>query len=236
MKKVVLKAYNYIGAKYLAPILNQEQKKRPFPQINERATEYAFAIGHMSKLCEGKVLDIGAGGSSWPHLMSTCGFDVKAIDKMDGQWPDSYNRHFKVEHADITTIQTAEKFQFATCLSVLEYIPNHKAAITNIHQLLEINGYLVVTFPYNEGVYDENIYKHPGAGNGQQTNSIMQVFSRNEINSWLEETSFEIIDQKYYKAFTGDLWTMGYRITPCQQTSAAQLHHLTCILLQKKGN
>jgi SAM-dependent methyltransferase len=236
MKKIILQGYNFIGKKYLSPILKLEQKKRPFPVINERATEYSFALKHMQELCTGKVLDIGSGKSSWPHLLSTCGFVVKAIDKMDDYWNSYFNRHYKIDNDDITNPKTKEKFQFATCLSVLEHIPDHRVAMINIHDLLETNGYLVLTFPYNENGYYEDIYKHPDAGYGQDANFITQVFSREEINCWLSDTSIEIIDQKFYKAFTGDVWTMGDRVTPCEQTTSSDLHHLTCILFQKKGN
>lgn len=235
MKKIILKVYNFIGAKYLSPILKLEERVRPFPVINERATEYSFTLKHMQKLCSGKVLDIGPGKSSWPHLMSTCGFNVKAIDKIDEYWSSYFNRHYRIYHDDITNPKTKEKFQFATCLSVLEHIPDHLGAMTGIHNLLETNGYLVLTFPYNENIYHKNIYKHHKAGYGQNANFITQVYSRKETNRWLTDTSFEIIDQEYYKVFTGEMWTMGDRVTPCEQTTSSDLHHLTCILLQKKG-
>ena len=235
MKKIILRIYNFIGSIYLSPLLNLEQKKRPFPLINERATEYGFTINHMQKLCTGKVLDIGPGKSSWPHLMSTCGFHVKAIDKINGYWKGYSNRHYKVYNDDITNPKTNDKFQFATCLSVLEHIPEHHLAIKNIHGLLESKGYLILTFPYNEQEYYKDIYKHPKAGYGHNANFITQVYSRVEIDKWLSDTSFEIIEQIYYKAFTGELWTIGERIIPCLKVSKTELHHLTCILLQKKG-
>ena len=234
MKKIILKIYNFFGALYLKPILKLEVKKRPFPIINERATEYSFSFKHLQKLCSGKLLDIGPGKSSWPHILSTCGFDVKAIDKQDGYWNSYFNRHYRIVNDDITNPKTMEKFQFATCLSVLEHIPDHRAAMNNMHDLLEKDGFLILTFPYNETVYHQDIYKHPRAGYGQNANFITQVYSRNEIKDWLADTSFEIVDQEYYQVFTGEFWTMGERVTPCVKTSNTDLHHLTCILLQKK--
>ena len=236
MKKAILKVYNFFGAKYLNPILKLEQKKRPFPIINERATEYSFSFKHLQNLCTGKLLDIGPGKSSWPHILSTCGFEVKAIDKMDGYWNSYFNRHYKILNDDITNPTTKEKFQFATCLSVLEHIPDHRKAIINIHNLLQNEGYLILTFPYNEKEYHQDIYKHPEAGYGQNANFITQVYSRNEINDWIADTSFKIVDQAYYKVFTGEFWTMGDRVTPCIETTNNEHHHLTCILLQKQDN
>lgn len=233
MKKLIRKLYDTIGATYLSPILSAEQKKRPFPEINERATEYAFTLKHLQALCTGKILDIGSGKSSWPHVLSVCGFEVKAIDKMDGYWGSYFNRHYKIVSDDITNSKLKETFQFCTCLSVLEHIPNHLRAIENIHNLLDKNGYLVLTFPYNETNYHQDIYQHPQAGYGQTSNFITQIFSRQEINLWLKSTSFKIVEQEYYKVFTGEYWTFGERIAPCMKTSSENLHHLTCLLLQK---
>ena len=234
MKKIILKIYNFIAKKYLSPLLKIEQKKGP-SKINERATEYSFSFKHIQRLCTGKLLDIGPGKSSWPHILWNCGFQVMAIDKIDGYWNSFFNRHYKIVIDDITDPKTTEKFQFVTCLSVLEHIPDHRLAMINMHKLLEKDGYLILTFPYNENEYHENIYKHPQAGYGQDANFITQIYSRNEVNEWLKDTSFEIIDQEYYQVFTGALWTLGERIAPCIKTSNIDLHHLTCILLQKKG-
>ncbi len=233
MKKTILKVYNFFGKKYLNPMLNLEQRKRPFPKINERPAEYAFSFKHLQNLCVGKVLDIGPGKSSWPHLLSTCGYDVTAIDKIDGYWSSYINRHYKIINDDITNPKLTEKFQFATCLSVLEHIPHHRLAITNIHNLLNKSGYLLLTFPYNETEYHEDIYRDPEAGYGKDESFITQIYSRNEINDWIGDTSFKIIDQEYYKVFSGKFWTMGERVTPSLKVEKTDLHHLTCLLLQK---
>ena len=233
MKNALLNLYNLIGKVYLGPLLRAEQKKRPFPNINERPVEYGFSFKHLQNLCTGKVLDIGPGKSSWPHILSTCGYDIKAIDKIDGYWSSYFNRHYKIINDDITNPILKETFQFATCLSVLEHIPNHLAAMKNMHKLLDKNGFLVLSFPYNENEYHEDIYKHPKAGYGKEANFITQVYSRREIDEWQNATSFKIIEQEYYKVFSGDLWTIGERITPCTKVEKTELHHLTCILLQK---
>ena len=238
MKKIILLAYSFFAKIVITPILNLEQRRpksseiRTIP-VNERPVEYAFSFKQLQKYCTGKILDIGPGLSSWPHLLSNCGYDVKAIDKIDGYWSSLFNRHFKIEHDDITNSKLVEKFQFATCLSVLEHIPNHKAAIQGIHKLLDKNGYLILTVPYNENHYDKDIYQHPEAGYGKDYRFITQVYSRGEIEMWLKNTSFKIIEQEYYQIFTGEFWTFGDRIAPSKKVENSDLHHLTCILLQK---
>jgi 2-polyprenyl-3-methyl-5-hydroxy-6-metoxy-1,4-benzoquinol methylase len=231
MKKQLRKLYNIIAYLYLSPLLKAEQSQSA--EINERSTEYSFALNCLNEYCTGKILDIGSGKSSWPHLLASCGFKVTAIDKMRGYWDTFLNRHYRIKPDDITNTKLKDKFQFATCISVLEHIDNHKAAIMNIHNLLEKDGYFVLTVPYNEHWYHADIYKHRWAGYGKDYNMITQVFSRKEIYEWIENTSFEIVKQHYYKAFTGAFWTMGHRISPCIQTGNIDSHHLTCILFKK---
>lgn len=233
MKKALIGLYNRLGRLYLKPLLNAEIRKRPFPEINERATEYSFTIRQLQKHGSGTVLDVGPGKSSWPHIISTCGFDVTAIDKIDGYWNNYFNRHYKVISDDVTASKLGKKFQFATCLSVLEHIPDHEAAVKGMHDLLEPGGFLVLTFPYNENIYHPNVYKDPEAGYGQEAKFVTQIYSRAEINSWLYETTFEIVEQEYYQAFTGKLWTFGNRVVPCRKVENSELHHLTCILLKR---
>lgn len=233
MKQLLLRLYEFFGKIYLRPIFELEQGDRTGRIVNERPAEYAFAFRHLRDRCTGTLLDVGPGKSSWPHLLSTCGYDVTAIDKMDGYWSRYFNRHFRVINDDITQPKSKERYQFITCMSVLEHIPNHRIAISNIHDLLDPGGYLILTFPYNEAHYHENIYKHPDAGYGQNANFVTQVFSRSEVNEWLAETSFTILDQEYYQAFTGPLWTMGKRINPCRKVEVDELHHMTCIILQR---
>jgi len=241
MKKSILQSYNFFAKIVITPILNLEQRRPKLPvvrriPINERPAEYTFSFRQLQKYCTGKILDIGPGLSSWPHLLSLCGYDVKAIDKVDGYWSSLFNRHFKIISDDITNSTLKETFQITTCLSVLEHIPNHREAIKGIHKLLDENGYLILTVPYNENHYHSDIYQHPEAGYGKDYRFITQIFSRNEIEMWLKDTSFKIIEQEYYQIFTGEFWTFGERIAPSKKVEKSELHHLTCILLQKSIN
>jgi len=181
--------------------------------INERPAEYAFAFHHLQELCVGKILDVGSGKTSWPHLLSVCGYSVKAIDKK------SSNKYYKVIKDDITKTRLKEQFQIITCLSVLEHIPDHQAAVKNMFRLLIPGGYLILSFPYNEDQYYENIYDHPEAGYGKNYKFITQIYSRKEIDKWLKESPWSIRTQEYYETFTGKLWTFGERLNPTVKVS-----------------
>jgi hypothetical protein len=51
---------------------------------------------------------------------------------------------------------------------------------------------------------------------------------------WLEQSGAELVDQEYYKIFTGDLWAFGDRVKPITSVSKEDKHHLTCLLLRKR--
>ena len=121
-----------------------------------------------------------------------------------------------------------------TCISILEHIKDHKAAVTGMFKLLETGGHIVLTFPYNENHYLKNIYDHPFAGYGKEAPYICQNFSRDEINCWIKENNTEIVLQKYYQIFSGDYWTFWQRIYPPREVSINDKHHLLCMLIQKK--
>lgn len=218
----------------LMPILWREYVSPSFNKINERATEYAFVFKHLRQICPTEVLDVGTGRSALPHLMSNCGFRVTAIDEMRSYWKGGFrNRHYYIIKDSITNPKIKKKFDLITCISVLEHIPNHQAAVKGMFKLLKSGGYLILTFPCNEKQYVNNVYKLLGAGHVSNPSYICQVYSRKEIDKWLQENKGKIIDQEYYKIFTGDLWNFGERIYPPLKVSKQEKHHLQCILIQR---
>lgn len=218
---------------FLIPILLFEEKYQ-LPRINERAIEYSFALSVLFRLCPETVIDIGTGKTSWPHILRNCGFKVTAMDKIDGYWKSSFtNRHYRIIRGDITDPQIDKRFDAVTCISVIEHIPNHMEAIRGMFSLLNPGGYLILTFPYNEEHYIDNVYKLPGAGYGQDANYVCQVFSRDQIESWLKIPKIELICQEYYCIFTGEFWTFGQRLYPPYKVEKNEKHHITCIVLKK---
>lgn len=217
----------------LHPVFYKENKY-PLKRKNERANEFAFAFRCIAEKSPDTLLDVGTGKTSFPHLVQNCGIKVTAIDKITGYWHTGFsNRHFNVKSDDITNPRIGQKFDMITCISVLEHIPMHREALKGMFSLLNPGGQIILTFPYNEHTYHPDIYRHPDAGYGQQHPFIGQVYSRNEVNSWLADNDGVILKQIYYEAFTGELWTMGNALYPLKETSVDARHHLTCLLLAR---
>jgi 2-polyprenyl-3-methyl-5-hydroxy-6-metoxy-1,4-benzoquinol methylase len=234
LRNGLIKLYYAFLQLSLRPVLKKDYNVPTFNTINERSTEYSFVFRNLSRICPKEILDVGTGKSSLPHLMVNCGFKVTAMDKMESFWKSGFiNRHYYIIKDDITNPQISKSFDMVTAISVLEHIPTHKEAIDGMFSLLKPGGHLLLTFPYNENKYINNVYELHGQKEGQDSLPyICQVYSRNEINNWIDGNG-KIIDQEYYRVFTGDYWSFGERIYPLKKVTNQEPHHLTCILIQK---
>lgn len=106
-------------------------------------------------------------------------------------------------------------------------------AVRSMFSLLNDGGHIALTFPYNEHRYIPDVYRLDGAGYGKDFMYIGQVFSREQILQWVEMNGATIVDQEYWQVFTGPLWTFGQRIEKPVSVGPEEVHHLSCILMQK---
>jgi SAM-dependent methyltransferase len=202
---------------------------------NERSVEYQFVFESIAGICPGRILDVGTGITSLPSLMRTCGFHVTAMDNIVDYWKtDFFNKHYHIISDDIRNPKITGKFDLITCVSVLEHIEDFDRAVSGICSLLNEGGYLVMTFPYNENAYSENVYDLPDSNaSGKGIGFKTQAFSRNIINRWLTNFDIRIIKQTYWQFFTGKYWTVGERISPPREVTPSELHQISCLLLRK---
>lgn len=208
-------------------------------ELNERTVEYSFALKCIANLSPHTVLDVGSGDSPWSSLVHYCGCVVTAIDEMGSYYGKSFshNRYFYVIKDDITKSKLTKTFDLVTCISTLEHIKDHCAAVRGIFNLTKSNGWLVFTFPYNETQYIDNVFKLPHSIYETEYRrgipSICQVFSRREIDLWLQANQGKIVEQIYFDLFTGDLYGIGKRRPSPLEVKVTGKHHLTGILIQK---
>ena len=234
--KPIRQAVRWLGNSYIRRVLALDYKRQQADSRgpNERPLEYSFALNALSFSQYQDVLDVGAGISAWPAILRNCGYHVTAIDKVSGYWSEELvNHHIHIIRDDIVSPKIDKEFGIITCLSTLEHIPSHLRAVTSMANLMRPGGILVLSFPYNEHRYVENVYDLPEAGYGKDQDYICQVFSRDVINKWLSTTALRLVQQRYYRFFTGELWTLGHRLWPGQEVDSTEPHHLTGIVLQK---
>ena len=236
-KNQLVSLANKLGLAYTQWICRREYRSQKYLGFNERAVELLFVFKKLSLLWPKTILDVGTGATSLPHILRNCGFLVTAIDNIRDYWSfGMINRHYCVLNDDITDSRLDQTFDFITCISVLEHIEEHVAAIKNIFKLLNPGGHAILTFPYNENNYIKNVYDIPGSDVKVKYPFITQVFSRNELDKWLKENNGILIDQEYWKFYAGDYWTIGNMIDRPIQVGRNELHHITCILIQKPGD
>ena len=215
-------------------ICKREYNAQTFIRFNERPVELGFVFRKLAEIYPLKILDVGTGNISLPHLMRKCGFLVTAIDNIRDYWPSgSSNRHYHVINDDITNTRLKNTFDLITCISVLEHIKKPDSAIRNMFSLLNPNGYLMLTFPYNENEYVPNVYDLPDSSYGQDLPFITQSYSRTELNKWIKENHCMIVEQEYWQFWEGSHWTVGNQVIPPRKVDVKDKHQLTCILIQQ---
>ncbi len=234
MIKAIKSKIKYLLEQYPQRICRQEYEGQYFTRSNERPVEFAFVFCKLNQIYPRKILDVGSGTTALPHIIRNCGFLVTATDNVRGYWPKGMlNRHYHIIDDDITNTRLNDKFDFITCISVLEHIEDFNVAVKNMFSLLNPNGHLLLTFPYNEKEYIRNVYELDGSSYGKGNPYITQAFSRDQIDKWIQDYPESIIDQEYWQFWEGDHWTVGKQIIPPKKVRAEDKHQLTCLLIKK---
>ena len=230
---VVKKAVHSAGRQYCRTITKSEYDAQAYRRINERPIEYRFVFEAIRLTTPKTVLDVGTGESALPSLMRTCGPVVTAVDNIRDDWPEGVvNRHFHIKDEDATKAISG-KYDMVTCISVLEHIKEHDDAVRIMLGALNPGGHLVLTCPYSEKRYIDNVYQMPGAGYGQDAAYVCQMYSRANLDRWFGNAT--VVKQEYWRVFSGEWWTFGETLRPALETTQDQLHQLTCLLVRKNG-
>jgi SAM-dependent methyltransferase len=219
---------------YNRRLCRREFMTQEFLGINERPVEYRFVFEQLTRAFPKSVLDVGTGKTALPQLMRTCGFMVTAMDNIKDYWPSGMvNRHFHVLDDDIRAPTLRGPFDFITCISTLEHIREHARAVRMMFSLLRLGGRLVLTFPYNERMYVENVYALPGSIGADKYPFVTQAFSRRQVDEWTSANGAQVVAQEYWRYFDGPFWTIGNRVVPPLRVEPGELHQISCLALQK---
>ena len=216
-------------------ILNKRGYLHQTASFNERPVEYRFVFDQIARNAPIRVLDVGAGTTALPALIRNCGINVTAIDNIRDFWPRGmWNQHWFVLDRDILDPKLSDSFDLITCISVLEHIKDFEKAIKEMAEILNPKGILVLSFPYCENTYIENVYVLAGSDAfGRKIPFICQILSRREISDWLEKFNLSIAAQEVWQFYSGEFWSQGTPIFPPKQVAINETHHITCLALTK---
>jgi 2-polyprenyl-3-methyl-5-hydroxy-6-metoxy-1,4-benzoquinol methylase len=197
--------------------------------------EYGFVFRHLAAIYPQKVLDVGTGTTALPHLMRNCGCVVTASDNVKDFWPSGMtNRHYHVINDDITKSTIADRFDLITCISVLEHIKDHSAAVSNMFALLRPGGHLLMTFPYSAGTYVQNVYELEGSNAfGKPVPFVTQSYSSVELTDWCRSGNGTVVDQEHWQFWDGSHWSVGKQLIPPRKVASDDRHQLSCVLIRK---
>jgi len=231
-------ALHRAGGWYIQRMCASENERQTFSHHNERPIEYRFALQVMAETRPKTVLDVGTGETAWPHLLRNCGFVVTAIDNVHDYWPKGMvNRHWQVLDVDITKTETAslrKQFGAITCISVLEHIEDYNQAVRNMVSLLENDGTLILTVPYNHNEFSPNVYKRSDSLYGQEAPYICRSYSKEQLNEWMA-MGLMLQKREMWRLFSGPLWATGSRIPWEQSESFETPQQLACFAFKKSA-
>ena len=215
-------------------VVRREFKTQQFKRYNERPVEFAFLFRAIARLAPRSILDVGSGTTAVPHLMRNCGPVVTATDNVRDYWPRGMtNRHYYVLDDDIRHTRLHDTFDMVTCISTLEHIVPAEEAVRSMLGRLRPGGHLVITCPYTEREHVDNVYALPGSSRaGGRKRYVAQSFSRVDLDRWFCGAG-EIVEQEFWRYWTGAHWTEGTEIIPPEPSSAGRPHQHTCLLVRK---
>jgi 2-polyprenyl-3-methyl-5-hydroxy-6-metoxy-1,4-benzoquinol methylase len=234
MPRIVKRLIHKAGQAYIRRICFDEFKQQRFRWHNERSIEYRFALEALTTSRPIRVLDVGTGTTAWPHLLRTCGYVVTAIDNVRDYWPSGMlNRHWAVINENIVhPSNVSSQYDAITCISVLEHIVDHVAAVRNMATLLKTGGLLILTTPYSHRDPCPNVYAHPNTIFRENVPYICRSSSAAELESWLS-CGLVLERQELWRLFTGPVWATGDRCNWTQVMDLAERHQLGCFVFRK---
>jgi SAM-dependent methyltransferase len=216
-ERAVLKIIKKVARQYINRKTEREwhhSSRRDYSDLNERPIEYSFALRRLSNIAPKSVLDVGSGKSSWPHLLSTCGYSVAAIDNVKDFWVgDCWNRHWHITEDSILAPTLTQKFDVITCISVLEHIGEHQCAMQNMFSLLSPDGHIILTGPFRAKEYHPNVYDDPRC-EYYGARGLCQMYSHTELEDWTTKNEATLVTSEYYDLFAGEIWREGARLKP----------------------
>jgi hypothetical protein len=97
-------------------------------------------------------------------------------------------------------------------------------------------GVVILTCPYNEHEYYDNVYAERTASYGAEFRFICRQYSRRELDTWLDDTGGELVETERWRFFSGAFWTEGERLRVPTVATKNDPHQLGCFLIQKQSS
>jgi len=60
---------------------------------------------------------------------------------------------------------------------------------------------------------------------------VCQIYSAAQRDQWLADNDARLVDQRFYRAFTGSSWAAEERVDPPKEVAVGAIHQLSCLTL-----
>lgn len=235
----LIKVGHRIGRAYVRRLVRDDFLRQRARIGNERAAEYSFALRQIALQSPRpeKILDVGTGRTSWPHLLYSAGFHVTAADNVTDYWPRGMtNRHWLVRDVDITNPQGFDDtFDVLTCISVLDHVVEFDRAVANMAGMLRPNGLLLLTMPFSaHQPYDPDVCARPDSYNGKTHAYRCQSYNATQLRQWCVSNQLRVTASEYWSMWSGPVFGTGQPL-PWKLVSEADPHQLGCFALTPNG-
>lgn len=111
--------------------------------------EYLYCLLYSGHKFAGDVLDVGSAKSVFPYYLAFNGYKVTTLDMADVEYRERVGKRFNVKSIthDLRKFKPSleNKFDFVTCLSVIEHIDNDVVAVENLCRYTKPGGVLFIS-------------------------------------------------------------------------------------------
>ncbi len=143
----------------------------------------------------GRLLDIGCATGNFLHRAQLSGWEVAGIEINPRAASIARQRYNVPVHASdlLDTDLSPDYFDAVTLWDVLEHLPNPRAALGKIHQILQRGGVVCFSIP-NLASFDRHLFGT--AWIGWDSPRHFNLFDDDTISKLFDETGFRLLEKK----------------------------------------
>ncbi len=142
------------------------------------------------------LLEIGTGQGNFKKYLEanvktyvSLDIDEKVIERAKERDPEGIYEVADISTPDILKLKTKYKFNSVICVNVLEHVPDHKAGLNNMLELLEPGGHLLLYVPSFMHLYND-LDKLAGH---------LRRYKKNQIKELLNNSDdYQIVINEYF--------------------------------------
>lgn len=158
-----------------------------------------------------RAFELGCAAGAYLAQLKACGWEVAGVEPGDGPAATAQAAGLNVHHGTLDSAeQTPAAFDFAASWMVLEHVPNPRATLTQLHELLKPGGQLAISVP-NAGCWEPKFFKDNW--DAWDLPRHLQHFRPQSIRQLLLDCGFIDIQITHQKTLLNIFGSLGISIT-----------------------